>query len=75
MEGEFKTKEDLEREGWTFATLTSGLHLKRILEMYEELGIATYLEEVNPETLGDCGECYSADDEMIYRVYSKPLDD
>jgi hypothetical protein len=34
-----KTKEQLEREGWKAASVTGGDHLKRALEMYQELGI------------------------------------
>ena len=33
-----KPRQELEREGWKPASLSSGIHLMRILEMHEELG-------------------------------------
>ena len=70
MEG--KTKEELEREGWKIASITTGEHLRRTVEMYQELGFDVYLEEVNPEECGGCVECYKLGDEKIFRIYYKP---
>ena len=38
-------KEKIEREGWKLASITSGVHLRRIVGMYEELGLDVSLEE------------------------------
>ncbi len=70
-----KSREELESEGWTAGTVTGGDHLKRIMEMYQETGIETYLEEVKPEECGECTECYTAGNETMYRIYTKPIDD
>jgi cation transport ATPase len=67
-----KTRQQLEAEGWKVASVTGGDHLKRTLEMYEELGIEIYLEEVKPEECEGCIECFTAGNETIYRIYSKP---
>jgi len=67
-----KTEEELEREGWKLASTTSGAHLRRILEMYEEIGLDVYLEEVTPEECGGCTVCYTAGDETITRIYTRP---
>ena len=66
-----KTKQELETEGWKLASVTGGDHLKRILEMYQELEIEVYLEEVRPEEYGGCTECFTAGNEAIYRIYTK----
>ena len=66
-----KTKEELEREGWKLAATSSGLHLRRVLEMYQELGFDVYLEEVTPEECGGCTICYIAGGETIYRIYTR----
>jgi hypothetical protein len=67
-----KTRQQLEAEGWMVASVTGGDHLKRTMEMYQELGIEVYLEEVKPEECGGCTECFTADNETIYRIYTKP---
>ena len=64
-------KEKMEREGWKLASTTSGTHLKRNLEMYEELGFEVYLEEVTPEECGECTICYVGGNETITRIYTK----
>ena len=67
-----KTKEEMEKEGWKLASTTSGLHLRRVREMYEELGFDVCLEEVTPEECGGCTKCYVAGNEPITRVYTRP---
>jgi hypothetical protein len=42
----------LQKKGWREASVSGGEHLQRILKMYEELGIETYLEEISPEECG-----------------------
>ena len=66
-----KTKQELEAEGWKVASVTGGDHLKRTLEMYQELGIEVYLEKVEPEGCGGCTECFTAGNEIIYTIYTK----
>ena len=45
--------------------------LRRILEMYQEIGLDVYLEEVTPEECGGCTICYAAGDEPITRIYTR----
>ena len=66
-----KPKEQLENEGWKTASVSGGDHLKRALDMYHELGIEIYLEEVKPEECEGCTECYQASNETIYRIYTR----
>jgi len=66
-----KTRQELEKEGWELASTTSGAHLRRILEMYQELGFDVYLEEIMPEECGGCTICYVADNETITRIYTR----
>ncbi len=70
-----KTKEQLQREGWKAASVTGGDHLRRALDMYHELGIEVYLEEVKPEECEGCTECYKASNETIYRIYTRAKHD
>jgi hypothetical protein len=53
------------------ASVTGGDHLKRALEMYQELGIEIHLEKVNPEECGSCTKCFTAGNETIFRIYTK----
>lgn len=64
-------REKLEREGWKVASISGGDHLKRMLAMYEELGIETCLEAVAADECSGCRECYRAGDETQFRVYVK----
>ena len=68
---ESKTRKQLEAEGWTQASITGGNHLKRTLQMYEELGIEVYLEEIEPSSCGQCTVCYEQGDEKMYRIYTR----
>lgn len=54
--------------------MTAGQHLKRTLEMYQELGFDTYLEEISPEEYDGCTECYESSGETIYRLYTRSKD-
>jgi hypothetical protein len=62
-------------EGWKLASTTSGGDLRRILDMYQELGLEVYTEEVSPEECGDCTECFIASGEPLYRIYTKGKDE
>ena len=66
-----KTTEELEREGWKLASTSSGVHLRRVLEMYEELGLEVYTEEVTPEECAGCTVCYEEGNETITRIYTR----
>lgn len=64
----------LEVEGWRLTATTSGEHLKRTLEMCNELGFEVYTEEVTPEECGGCTICYAEGNEKIFRVYTRSLE-
>jgi multimeric flavodoxin WrbA len=59
------------KEGWTEASISGGSHLKRMLEMYEELGFEVYLEEIDPKECDGCTVCYQEGGETMYRVYTR----
>ena len=61
-------RDRMEREGWKLSSTTSGEHLKRILEMYDELGFDIYTEKVTPADCGECTECFMVGNETIYRI-------
>jgi len=69
------TRDELEKQGWRAATVTGGEHLRRALEMYREVGLETYLEEITPEECGGCTECYKSAGETIYRIYTRAGDE
>lgn len=62
-------KKSLEEEGWQLATTTGGDHLKRTLDMYEELNIETRVITLDKDTCGECTKCYTNGNETAYRVY------
>ncbi|MFC1963744.1 hypothetical protein ACFLU2_03075 [Chloroflexota bacterium] len=64
-------KDEMEQEGWKQASISGGMHLQRMLEMYAEVGLEVCIEEVKPGECGECTACYEADDEKIYRVYTR----
>jgi cation transport ATPase len=67
-----KTLRQLESEGWQIASVSGGDHLKRTLEMYRELGVEVYLEEMKPEECAGCTRCFTDNNEAIYRIYTRP---
>jgi protein-arginine kinase activator protein McsA len=64
-------KQALEKEGWNLVSTTGGEHLRKTLEMCEELGFEVHLEEVEPEKCKGCIECFITGEETIYRVYTR----
>ncbi len=66
-----KTRQELEKEDWKLASITSGAHLRRVLEMYRELGFDVYLEEITPEEGEGCTICYVTGNETITRIYTR----
>lgn len=65
-------REKMEGEGWQLASTSSGADVKRIVEMYQELGFDVYTEEITPEQCGDCTICFVAGDETLTRIYTRP---
>ncbi|MDY6834755.1 MAG: hypothetical protein SVY53_08180 [Chloroflexota bacterium] len=63
--------DSLDREGWKVASISGGEHLKRILAMYAELGVDTFIEEISPDECSGCTECYTKGKETIYRIYTR----
>jgi len=64
-------RDESQGEGWKLASITGGEHLRKTQAMYHELGIETRLEEINPRDCGGCTDCYQANNEIMYRVYTK----
>jgi len=63
--------EEIMEVRWEEVAIDSGDHLQRMVEMYKELDFDVYLEEVRPEDVGRCTECYEASGEKLYRVYAR----
>lgn len=55
---------------WQEVAIDSETHLKRLVDMYEELGFEVRLEEVKPEEVERCTQCLQERGEKIYRVYA-----
>ena len=64
-------REKMEKEGWKPASISGGSHLERIIGMYKELGFEVCLEEMTPEECTGCTSCYVAENETIYRIYTR----
>ncbi|NPV60123.1 MAG: hypothetical protein HPY75_10710 [Actinobacteria bacterium] len=60
---------EVEEGGWREAVVSSGDHLKRVLDEYVELGFECLLEEIEAEAAPGCSECFKAGEERLYRVY------
>jgi hypothetical protein len=73
MADEIKTGKQLETEGWQLASISSGEHLKRILEMYHELNFEVYTEEIDAEQCGECTSCYEIKGEKVYKIYTRAI--
>jgi len=56
---------------WREVAVDSETHLKRLVDMYEELGFEVRLEEVKPEEVEQCTRCWQEKGEKIYRVYAR----
>jgi len=66
-----KTWQQLETEGWKTASVTGGTHLKRTLEIYREPGTEIYLEKAKPEECQGWTQCFTENNEAIYRIYTR----
>jgi len=56
---------------WQEVAIDGEKHLKRVVDMYEELGFEFRMEEVKPEELEQCTQCLEESGEKIYRVYAR----
>jgi hypothetical protein len=63
--------EALRRGDWALASISGGDHLQRMVDMYKELGLEVYLEEIDPGECRECRVCYEAGNETMYRVYTR----
>ena len=58
---------------WQEVAIDGETHVKRITDMYEELGFKVRLEEVKPEGVEQCAKCLQERGEKIYRVYTRQV--
>ena len=56
---------------WQEVAIDGEAHLKRVVDMYEELGFEIRLEEVKPEEVEQCTQCLQESGEKIYQVYAR----
>ena len=56
---------------WQEVAIDGETHLKRVVDMYEELGFEVRLEEVKPEEVEQCTQCLQERGERIYRVHAR----
>jgi len=56
---------------WQEVAIDGETHLKRVVDMYEELGFEVRLEEVQPEEVEQCTQCLQEKGERIYRVHAR----
>ena len=56
---------------WQEVAIDGETHLKRVVDMYEELDFEVRLEEVKPEEVEQCTQCLQESGEKIYRVYAR----
>jgi branched-subunit amino acid aminotransferase/4-amino-4-deoxychorismate lyase len=56
---------------WKEVAIDGERHVKRLIDMYEELGFEIRLEEVDPEEVKHCTQCLRQTGEKIYRVYAR----
>jgi hypothetical protein len=64
---------EVKRGGWREAGVSSGDHLKRVLDEYVELGFECLLEELEAEAAPGCGECFKSGGERVFRVYVRRM--
>ena len=56
---------------WQEVTIDGETHLKRLVDMYEDLGFEIRLEEAKPEEVEQCTQCLQESGEKIYRVHAR----
>jgi len=55
-------------QGWREIGISSGAHLQRMVQMYEELGFEVHLMDVMPGEQ-QCLACYNNRSETPYKLY------
>jgi hypothetical protein len=58
---------------WRKVAISSGSHLERMMQMYQELGFEVRLEKVSPDE-ALCLKCYADKGEVPYKVYVRSSD-
>lgn len=58
-----------EKTNWREVAIDGESHLKRVVDMYKELGFEVRLDELKPEEVKQCTKCYQERGEKVYRVY------
>ena len=56
---------------WQEVAIDGETHLKRVVDIYKELGFEVRLEEVKPEEVEQCTQCLQERGERIYRVHAR----
>jgi len=56
---------------WQKVAIDGETHLKRLVDMYEEMGFEVRLEQVKPEEIKQCPQCLQERGEKIYRVHAR----
>ena len=56
---------------WQEVAIDGESHMRRMRDMYEELGFEVRLEEIQPERCKQCTECFRERGEKIYRIYAR----
>ena len=56
---------------WQEAAIDGETHLKRLVDMYEDLGFEVRLEEVKPQEAEHCTQCLQKKREKLYPVYAR----
>jgi hypothetical protein len=56
---------------WQEVAIDGETHLKRLVDMYQELGFEVRLEEVKPEEVAQCTQRLQEKGEKIYRAYAR----
>ena len=61
-------------QGWREIGISSGAHLERMVQMYEELGFEVHLTDVMPGEQ-QCLTCYKNRGETTYKLYVTSRDE
>lgn len=56
---------------WQKVAVDGEAHFRRLVGIYEELGLEVRLEEVKPEEVEHCTKCLQKSGEKTYRVYAR----
>jgi hypothetical protein len=56
---------------WQEVAVDGETHLKRLVDMYQELDFEIRLQEVKLEEVERCTQCLQEKGEKIYRVYAR----